>query len=175
MCGGCAYEPTIALLHPRAQEDGMLKAGERAPEFSLPDHNGRDTSLTSLLNSGSLILWFFSGFTNVVASRRIAELHADLHRQGLVIAGVSPQSPARHRRLHQQQELPFALLSDVHKSVTRMYDVNGLLGIGVRRSTYLISRGRTILGSVADSLRMDTHIDFMREAPDVVLTMPVHF
>lgn len=156
----------------------MLRVGERAPEFSLPDHDGRDTSLTSLLNSGSLILWFSSGLPspiNALVSRKIAELNADLRRQGLVVAGVTPLSPARNLRLHRRHQLPFALLSDMHKSVARMYDVNGPLGIGVRRATYLISRGRTVLGSVLDSVRIDRHIDFIREAPEVVLAMPLHF
>lgn len=156
----------------------MLSVGHRAPEFSLPDHNGRETSLTSLLNAGALILWFFSGFptpTNHVAARRIALLHGELHRQGLVVAAISPQSPAALRRVRSRYDLPFPLLSDVHKSVSRMYEANGLLGVGVRRATYLISRGRTILGSVLDPLRVARHLDFMREASELVSNMPGHF
>jgi peroxiredoxin Q/BCP len=156
----------------------MLKDGERAPEFSLPDHDGRDTSLSSLLNVGCLILWFFSGFptpTHLLAARKIAEVHGDLRRQGLVVAGVSPQSPTAHRRLHHRLQLAFPLLSDRHKSVARMYDVNGILGIGVRRGTYLISSGRIILGSVLDPIRVSKHVEFMRQAPERVLAMPGHF
>jgi len=156
----------------------MLKVGERAPEFSLPDQNGRDTSLTSLLNAGALILWFFSGYstpTNLLAARKIAELHPDLQRQGLVIAGVSPQLSAAHRRMRDRHDLPFALLSDAHRSVARMYEVTGLLGIGVRRGTYLISRGRMILGSVVDPIRISRHLDFMRAAPERVQGAPLHF
>jgi peroxiredoxin Q/BCP len=156
----------------------MLKVGERAPEFSLPDQNGRDTSLTSLLNTGALILWFFSGYptpTNLSAARKIAELHPDLQRQGLVVAGISPQQPAALRRMRERHDLPFALLSDADRSVARMYEVTGLLGMGVRRGTYLISRGRTILGSVLDPIRINRHLDFMRAAPERVLEAPLHF
>jgi peroxiredoxin Q/BCP len=156
----------------------MLKDGERAPEFSLPDHNGRDVSLTSLLNSGALLLWFFSGYptpTDWVAARRIGQLHVDLQRQGLVVAGISPRSRGRLAQLRSQHELPFPLLSDGGKSVARMYDVNGLVGLGVRRSTYLISRGRIIVGSVIEPLRIDRHLAFMREASELLLAMPTHF
>jgi peroxiredoxin len=45
----------------------MLKVGERAPEFSLPDHNGRDVSLTSPFE--------FGGFDSVVFFRL-----SDAHR-----------------------------------------------------------------------------------------------
>ena len=37
----------------------MLAVGARAPEFTLPDQDGRDTSLTSLLNHGPLVLFFY--------------------------------------------------------------------------------------------------------------------
>lgn len=154
----------------------MLRDGHRAPEFSLPDQNGRDTSLTSLLNAGALILWFFSTFptfSSMMAARRISGLHADLQRQGLVVAAVSPHPPERLQRLREQHNLPFVLLSDSQRSVARMYERTGLLGI--RRGTYLISRGRTILGSVADSISIDRHLAFMREAPELVLAMPGHF
>jgi peroxiredoxin Q/BCP len=156
----------------------MLKVGERAPEFSLPDQNGRETSLTSLLNVGALILWFFSGYPtplNMMASRKIGELYGDLHRQGLVVAGISPRSPASHRRLRSRHDLPFALLSDTQRSVARMYEVDGRLGMGVRRGTYLISRGRSIIGSVLEPIRIGRHLDFMREAPELVLAVPLHF
>ena len=156
----------------------MLKVGERAPEFSLPDQNGRETSLTSLLNAGALILWFFSGYptpTHHMATRRISQLHADLLRQGLVLAGISPQSPSTLARVRSRYGVPFPLLSDAQKSVSRMYQVNGVLGVGVRRCTYLISRGRTILGSVLDPIRIGRHLDLMREAPELLSNMPLHF
>jgi peroxiredoxin Q/BCP len=156
----------------------MLKVGERAPEFSLPDENGRDTSLTSLLNVGALILWFFSGYPtplNRMAARRIGELHGDLHRQGLVVAGISPRSPAGHQRLRSRHNLPFALLSDTQRSVARMYELQGRLGIGIRRGTYLIGRGRSIIGSVLEPIRIGRHLDLMREAPELILGMPLHF
>jgi peroxiredoxin Q/BCP len=37
----------------------MLALGTRAPEFTLPDQDGRNVSLTTLLNSGPLILYFY--------------------------------------------------------------------------------------------------------------------
>jgi thioredoxin-dependent peroxiredoxin len=154
----------------------MLKTGERAPEFSLPDHSGRDTSLTSLLNSGALLLWFFSGFPNPassIAARKIGDLYAELNRRGIVVAGISPRTPARLQGLRQRHNLPFVLLSDGQKSVAHMYQRTGLLG--VRGGTYLISRGRTILGSEADPIGINKQLNFMREAPELVLGMPLHF
>lgn len=154
----------------------MLKDGERAPEFTLPDHNGRDTSLTSLLNVGAVVLWFFSGLPSpigTVTARKIGELHGELQHQGLVVAAISPRTPSQHRRLRERHNLPFVLLSDVQKSVAHMYQRTGLLGI--RRGTYLISRGRIILGSEDDPIRIGRHLAFMREAAAVVRGAPLQY
>ena len=154
----------------------MLKDGERAPEFSLPDQNGRDISLTSLLNVGAVILWFFSGLPSPIATRtarKFGELYDDLMRQGLVVAAISPRTPSQHRRLRERYQLPFVLLSDVQKSVAHMYQCTGLFGI--RRGTYLISRGRVILGSEDDLIRVGPHLAFVRKAAKVVQETPLQF
>ena len=48
----------------------MLKAGERAPEFTLPDETGTDRSLTELLSSGAIVLYFYPADSPRVARAR---------------------------------------------------------------------------------------------------------
>ncbi|MHA4915539.1 hypothetical protein, partial [Enterococcus faecium] len=50
------------------------------------------------------------------------------------------------------------------KFVIRMYDVNGPLGLGVRRGTYLIDQARQIRGAVLADFRISQHEDFIRKA-----------
>ena len=76
----------------------MLKPGSRAPEFTLPDQEGRDTSLTALLNRGPLILYFYPADFTPGCTRQacaIRDLHFEILRAGLTIAGVSPQPSVR--------------------------------------------------------------------------------
>jgi thioredoxin-dependent peroxiredoxin len=145
----------------------MLSVGARAPEFTLPDQDERDTSLTTLLNLGPLILYFYPadftpGCTREACGMR--DLHDEVMKSGLAIAGVSPQSPESHRRFRKRYKLKFTLLSDNDKSVIKMYDLNGPLGFGVRRGTYLIDRGRYIRGAVLADFRVERHEDFVRKA-----------
>jgi peroxiredoxin len=60
--------------------------------------------------------------------------------------------------------LPFVLLSDQHKAVVKMYGVNGPLGIGVRRASYLIDGGRRIRDSVLADFMIAKHAEFVRKA-----------
>ncbi len=145
----------------------MLAVGARAPEFTLPDQDGRDTSLTSLLNRGSLVLFFYPadftpGCTKEVCMLR--DLHADLIKRGLSLAGISPQGAQSHRSFRGKHGLPFTLLSDPDKSVIRMYEVMGPLGFGVRRATYLVDPSRHIRDAVLADFRITRHEDFVRRA-----------
>jgi peroxiredoxin Q/BCP len=145
----------------------MLQIGKNAPEFTLPDQDDHSVSLASLLQRGPLILYFYPadftpGCTREACS--IRDLHGELARAGLSVAGVSPQTTESHRRFREQYKLPFTLLSDTDKTVIKSYGVNGPLGLGVRRVTYLIDPGRVIRGVVSADFLIAEHEEFIRKA-----------
>jgi len=145
----------------------MLAIGSRAPEFTLPDQDDRATSLTTLLNRGPLILYFYPADFTPGCTREACmfrDLHGQILSAGLSIAGISPQAPGRHTEFRGKYDLPFPLLSDVEKFVIKMYDVNGPLGLGVRRVTYLIDQARVIRSAVKADFRIIQHEDFVRKA-----------
>ena len=145
----------------------MLKPGAKAPEFVLPDDNGNETSLTELLDGGPLILYFYPadftpGCTREACSLR--DIHDDIQSVGLRVAGISPQDTASHRKFRDEYDLPFTLLSDTDKDVIKMYDVDGMLGIGVTRATFLIGQDRTIQDAVVANVRIGRHKEFVEKA-----------
>jgi thioredoxin-dependent peroxiredoxin len=145
----------------------MLAVGARAPEFTLPDQDGRDTSLTTLLNHGPLVLFFYpADFTPGCTKEAcmLRDLHSELAGRGLTVAGISPQGAESHRGFRAKHNLPFKLLSDPEKAVVSMYEVMGPLGIGVRRATYLIDPSRHIRDAVLADFRISRHEDFVRRA-----------
>ena len=145
----------------------MLAIGARAPEFTLQDQDGRNLSLSNLLRRGSLILYFYPADFTPGCTREaclIRDLHSEIGQAGLEVAGVSPQSPESHRRFREKYQLPYTLLSDPDKFVTRMYDLRGPLGIGVRRGTYLIDQARYIRAAVLADFRISRHEDFIQKA-----------
>src|ERR1700738_1544954 len=144
-----------------------LAIGWRAREFTLPDEDDRTVSLSTLLNRGPLILYFYPADFTPGCTREacmLRDMHTEILSVGLAVAGVSPQSPERHREFREKYKLPFTLLSDVEKFVVRMYDLNGPLGLGVRRATYLIDQARQIRGAVLADFRISQHEDFIRKA-----------
>jgi peroxiredoxin Q/BCP len=145
----------------------MLKPGATAPEFILPDEHGEDVSLTGLLTSGPLILYFYPadftpGCTKEACS--IRDVHDDLVSVGLQVVGISPQDGESHARFREAHNLPFLLLSDVDKVAIRMYDADGPFGVGVRRVTYLISQGKKIQDALQADVLVGRHREFIDKA-----------
>ena len=145
----------------------MLATGERAPDFELPDQDGRKHRLTDLLAGRPLILYFYPADFTPGCTREACDLR-DLHTQilsaGLRVVGVSPQSPASHRRFRDEHSLPFTLLSDEDKVAIKAFDVDGPLGIGVRRATFLIDGKHRIVDAVLADLRISRHQEFVQRA-----------
>ncbi len=80
------------------------------------------------------------------------------------MVGVSPQNPESHAKFRAKYNLPFVLLSDEQKAVIKMYGVNGPLGIGVRRASFLIDGSRRIRDAVLADFMIARHAEFVRKA-----------
>ncbi|MCG8503007.1 MAG: peroxiredoxin [Sphingomonadales bacterium] len=144
----------------------MLKPGDMAPEFEAEDQDGNVQSLSALLQSGELILYFYpADFTPVCTAEACAfrDNYAGLDELGIRLVGVSPQSAASHKRFAATHDLPFPLLADERKAIIRAYGVNGPLGFGVRRATYLIGADGIIRNRVVSDLFVGSHVDFIRQ------------
>lgn len=145
----------------------MLKAGDKAPEFVLPDESGRETSLSDLLKEGPLILYFYpADFTPGCTKEACAirDIHDEITGVGLQVVGISPQDGESHTRFREKHGLPFRLLADPEKTVIKMFGVDGPLGVGVRRATFLVAQDRKIQDAVVADIRIGRHEDFIRKA-----------
>lgn len=145
----------------------MLESGSKAPEFVLENDQGGESSLSDLLQDGPLILYFYPadftpGCTKEACS--IRDIHNDIQAVGLQVAGVSPQDADSHQRFRDEHKLPFTLLSDPEKVAIKMYDVDGPFGVGVRRTTFLISQDRIIQDAMMADVRIGRHQEFIEKA-----------
>ncbi len=145
----------------------MLKQGANAPEFILPDEEGNEVSLSSLLQESAIILYFYpadftTGCTREACSFR--DINEDLKSVGLRTVGISPQSGKSHLKFKEKHNLPFTLLSDPDKVAIKMYEADGPFGLIVRRVTYLISQGMKIQAALQADIRIDRHKEFVEKA-----------
>jgi len=145
----------------------MLRPGAEAPDFSLPDQDGKPRRLVDLIEGNPLILYFYPADFTPGCTREacdLRDLHTRILASGLRVVGISPQSPESHRRFRAEHALPFMLLSDEDKVAIKAYGVDGPLGIGVRRATFLIDARRRIADVVLADLMIAKHHAFVERA-----------
>lgn len=145
----------------------MLKTGDHAPGFTLPDQDGNAVSLGELLSAGPAVVYFYPadftpGCTKEACS--IRDMHDDIAAAGMRVVGISPQDAASHQRFRARYDLPFTLLADPDKTVIKAWGVDGPLGIGVRRATFLVDADGRIADAVLADIRVGRHEEFIRAA-----------
>lgn len=145
----------------------MLKIGDRAPEFSLADQEGRQVTLAQLLRDGPLVLYFYpADFTPGCTKEActIRDMHDEIAAAGMRVVGISPQDADSHARFRTRYGLQFTLLADPAKAAVKAYGVDGPLGIGVRRATFLVGADGIVRDAVLADIRIGRHEEFIRAA-----------
>src|ERR1700757_802778 len=117
----------------------MIEQGQPAPDFELPDQDGRMVRLSDFQGQ-RVVLYFYPkaatpGCTTQACGVR--DHHEDYDAQGAAVLGISPDPVAKIKRFHDAQRLNFALLSDEDHTVAEAY------GVWVSKSMY----GRTYMGN----------------------------
>ena len=141
----------------------MIRIGETAPTFTLPDSTGRERSLTELLATGPLVLFFYpADFTPICTAEAcmFRDRHGDLMRAGVSVVGVSAQSVESHRRFREKNRLEYELLSDCERKVIPSYAGTWMgirLPFASRRVTYLIGSDGVVRDRVVADLSAASH------------------
>lgn len=131
----------------------MLAVGTKAPDFTLPDQNGKLHKLSDYVGK-KVILYFYpkdntSGCTKQACG--FSERLPLFLEKGAVVLGVSKDSVASHKKFETNYSLAFPILSDPERTVIEAYDVwkekknYGKVSMGVVRTTYLIDEQGIII------------------------------
>ncbi|MCW6512777.1 peroxiredoxin-like family protein [Lichenifustis flavocetrariae] len=112
-----------------------LKAGDKAPSFTLQDPDGQPVSSADLLAKGPLVLSFYRGVWCPYCNMELQALQAALpefEKLGTSLVAISPQTAPNSRKSVRQNDLAFPILSDPHN------DVAAAFGLRFAMPDYLI-------------------------------------
>jgi peroxiredoxin len=119
-----------------------LAAGQLAPDFTLPDAQGRPLALATLLAQGPVVLTFYRGnwcpYCNVQL-RAYQQALPSLALRGATLLAISPQTPELSSLTGSEKALAFPVLSDVGNAVARQYGL--AYGVGAQVAGTLRSVG----------------------------------
>ena len=142
----------------------MLSPGDPAPDFTLPDQDGNDVTLSDL-RGRTVVLYFYpkadtSGCT--VQACGVRDHRADYDAAGAVVIGVSPDAVKAVKKFHAKYDLGFTLLADSETAVCEAYGVwveksmYGRRYMGAQRATFVID-GEGIVRHVIPKASPKTH------------------
>lgn len=125
----------------------ILKAGDKAPDFTAPDQNGDTVSLHDFKGK-KVALYFYPKDdtpTCTVEACNLRDNFALLKKKDIVVIGVSKDEVKKHKKFETKYSLPFILVSDVDTKINNDYGVWALkkfMGreyMGTLRTTFLIN------------------------------------
>ena len=125
----------------------ILEVGQKAPNFSIPDQNGKTIVLEHLLNKWTVVYFYPRDDTPgcTVEAKEFTDLSEKFNEHGASIYGISPDTEAKHCKFIEKHNLSVELLADTEKVMLADYGVwqeksmYGKTYMGVVRTTYLIN------------------------------------
>jgi peroxiredoxin Q/BCP len=138
-----------------------VKAGDKAPDFTLPSQSGEQVKLHDRLGERVVVLYFYPrddtrGCTAEACAFR--DSHEAFTDAGADVIGVSSDSADRHAAFAGKHKLPFTLLSDQGGQVRKLYGVPAVLGLLPGRVTYVIDRQGTVRHSFNSMTNIGQHV-----------------
>jgi thioredoxin-dependent peroxiredoxin len=149
----------------------MVAEGQEAPDFTLPDQDGNEVTLSELRGQ-PVVLYFYPksdtpGCTTQACG--IRDHRADYERAGAKVFGASPDTVTAQRKFADKYGLDFTLLADENHEVAELYGVWGekkMYGkayMGVQRATFVIDPDGKV-AKVFPKVSPKTHDEVVLEA-----------
>ncbi len=141
-----------------------LKKGDKAPDFSAPDQNGKLHKLKDY-RGNKLVLFFYPKASTPGCTQEAKNLrdHAgELEKAGYKIIGVSADSVRRQYNFSEKNGLPYPLLSDEDKKIVKAYGVWGpkkFMGReyeGIHRTTFIIDE-KGVIERIIEKVKVKEH------------------
>ncbi|MBF7072873.1 thioredoxin-dependent thiol peroxidase [Glaciecola sp. MH2013] len=147
-----------------------LKAGDKAPQFSLPNQDDKMVSLTDFLGKKVLVYFYPKAMTPgcTIQAQGLRDAKAQLDDNNVVVLGVSPDAVKRLPKFIEKENLNFTLLSDEDHSVADAFGVWGLKKFmgkeydGIHRISFLIDESG-VVSHVIDKFKTKNHHEVVLE------------
>lgn len=147
--------------------EGMIRVGERAPDFTLPAQDGRQVSLSDYRGRASVVIYFYpKDFTAGCTAETMyfAEMYGKIREMGAEVLGISSDTQESHSGFAEKCGVGFTLLSDRGGNVRRLYGVKKTLGVMPGRVTFVVDREGVVRHVFSSQFEPRRHVEEAMEA-----------
>ena len=144
----------------------MLTVGQKAPDFTLTDKDGKSVSLSDFLGK-KVVVYFYPRDNTPGCTRQacaFASAYDEFKTKNVEVIGISKDSVASHIKFAEKYGLPFILLSDPDRAAIEAYGVwqekkmCGKVSMGVVRTTFIIDEKGNI-EKIMPKVKPDTNAE----------------
>ena len=142
-----------------------IKEGNKAPDFTALDQDGKKVKLSSFKGKKNIALYFYPKDMTPGCTTQACDFRDQQKNfKSTVILGVSIDSQERHQKFIEKHDIPFTLLADVDKKVVQKYGVwqekklYGKTFMGIVRSTFIIDKTGTVR-KIFVKVKVKNHIE----------------
>ena len=143
----------------------MVKEGNKAPDFSGKNQDGKSVRLSSFKTKKNVVLYFYPKDMTPGCTTEACDFRDQFKKfKNTIILGVSSDSPERHRKFIDKHNLPFELIADENKKICMKYGVwqekklYGKTFMGIVRSTFIIDKAGTVK-KIIPKVKVKGHIE----------------
>lgn len=136
----------------------MIEQGQPAPDFELPDEEGRPVRLSDLRGRPAVLYFYPRADTPGCTTQAcgVRDHRADYDKAGAVVLGVSPDPVDAVRNFHDKFALGFTLLADEDHAVCERYGVwgertrDGTTSMAARRATFILDARGVVVHAIPE-------------------------
>ena len=140
-----------------------MRVGDLAPDFTLNDQYGAERTLSTLVASGALALFFYPAAMTMGCTREschFRDLKAEFEGLGAQRLGISADTVAKQKQFSDTHSFDYPLLSDTDRTVATQFGVKrGLNILPNKRATFVIGTDSKVLAVINSEVNMAKHAD----------------
>ena len=149
----------------------MIQVGDRAPDFTATDCQGRAVSLSSLRGRRVVLFFFPKAFTPgcTIETRAFRDNHGQIQALGAELVGISVDSVRTQCAFAAKEDIQFSLIGDENRQISTRYEVLWPVLKVDRRVTFIIGPDGIVESLIRHELRVYRHLDdvlrYLQEHP----------
>ena len=145
-----------------------MNTGELVADFTLADQTGAPRTLSTLLESGPVVLFFYPAAMTKGCTKEscyFRDLAAEFAALGAQRVGISMDGVERQARFTSENSLDYPLLADTAGAVAKQFGVKRAVDfLKVKRTTFVIGPDRRVIDAISSEMNMNVHAERALEA-----------
>lgn len=143
-----------------------LEINDKAPGITIPNEDGQPVSLKDFAGKNVVLFFYPKADTPgcTIEACGFRDAFKKIQKAGVVVLGISADTPAKQKKFKEKFELPYSLLADVDKKMCEAFGVMkeksmyGKKYIGIARTTFVIGPDGKIV-KVFENVKPEGHAE----------------